>query len=161
MIKTVSGPGVQGLHPAPIVVKVKAQEALTQYDICQFDFVNATSLVPGNAAFAGYLVRDPDAEGTSIRTLSAFVFGVAQEDIAAAGTGYVMVRGITKCNVDGATAAGSCLVPAADGQGDVSTGGTNLKVIAIALEADTSNIATVLFDGWSGFGNDVGSNVST
>lgn len=162
-IKTVAGPGVGGIHPAELVVTVKAQEALTKNDICQFDFftANSTTMNPGEDTSPFYLVRDPDTEGTSLRTLSCGIFGVAQENIAANATGKVMLRGITDMNVDGATVKGSCLVPAADGQGDVATGGTNFKVIAIALEADTSNVSKVLFDGLAGFGNDVGSNVST
>jgi hypothetical protein len=157
------GSAGHGLFPANFDVRVKASEVLTRGDICQFDLasVAATSKVPGNVASTFYLVRDPDTEGTSVRTLSSYIFGVALENIAAAAEGMVRVRGIVNMNVDGATVAGSALVPAADGQGDVATGGTNLKIIAIALEADASNIAEVLLNGVEGFGNDVGSNVST
>lgn len=162
-LKTVGGPGVGGLHPAPTIVKAKASEALTLGDICMFDFAAtaATTIVPGDAASPFYLVRDPDAAGTSLQTLNGYIFGVALEDIAAAATGQVMVRGICTMNVDSATAAGSCIVPATNGQGDVATGGTNLKIIAISLEADASNLAKVWLNGVEGFGTDVGANVST
>lgn len=160
-VKTVNGPGVTGIHPEEIVVTMKANEAISQYYICQMDFASASTTAPGVATSPFYQVRQPDAEGTSLRTLSTYVFGVAQEAIASGATGKVMLRGYTPMRCDSSTAKGSSLVPAADGEGDLATGGTNLKVIALALEADTSNIANVWFDGLTGFGNDVGSNVST
>lgn len=160
-IKTVNGPGIAGIHPADIVVTVKANEAISQYYICQIDFASATTTAPGVATSPFYMVRQPDAEGTSLRTLSSYVFGVAQEAIASGATGKVMLSGYTTMRCDGSTVLGSALVPAADGEGDLATGGTNLKVIALACEADTSNLAKVWFDGIHGFGNDVGSNVSS
>lgn len=161
-VKTVNGPGVGGIHPEPIVVTMKASEAISQYYICQIDITNAaTTTAPGLSTSPFYLVRQPDTESGTLRTLSTYVFGVAQEAIAAGATGKVMLRGYTPMRCDGSTVQGSALVPAADGEGDLTTGGTNFKVIALALEADTSNIANVWFDGINGFGNDVGTNVST
>jgi hypothetical protein len=159
------GSAGNGLFPANYDVRVKALEVLTKGDICQFDLalVDATSKVPGNVASPFYLVRDPDAEGTSLRTLSSYIFGVALENIAASAEGMVRVRGIVNMNVEAAVVKGSCIVPATDGRGDLATGGTNLKIIAIALEDDSvvTNFADVIFNGVEGFGNDVGSNVST
>ena len=65
-----------------------------------------------------------------------------------------VLRGRVNANVDGATAVGDALIPAADKQLDVATGSSELKVVAIAEEADASNIASVLFDGIHGFGKD-------
>ncbi len=145
----IGGPG-NGLFPSDQDVRVIAREALTAGDLCQFDFNNesadVTSTVPGNNASGFASVVNPVTG-----FLTGAVFGVALEDIAADASGYVRIRGIVNANVDGSTVAGSLLVPAVDGQLDLA-GTTGFKVVGIALAADASSFANILFDGISGFG---------
>jgi hypothetical protein len=58
-------------------------------------------------------------------------------------------------SVASATVAGDALIPQADGEMAIQDGTTDMKVVAIAEEADASNLADVLFDGVYGFGWDV------
>lgn len=162
-MKTMGGPGVGGLHPANLDIRVLASNAFTKGDHGQFDFLGGTDTDPGNAASGFVKFKDPvftDATSTSEGVVGWY--GVCLEDIASGAYGWVRARGVVNANVDGACAAGKALIAATDGQLDPTTGGTNKKVIAIGLMADSpTNFADVVFDGISGFGNDVGSNVST
>lgn len=163
LFKTVAGPGVAGLHPADVVVTAKASEALTRGDVCMFDFsfnTGTTDNDPGESASPYYLVRDPDANGTApLNHLSQGIFGVAMEDIAAAGTGKIMVSGhCPYLTVANSTAAGSRMCAAASGTGlTASTGLLKTKIVAITTQANSSGGATgvtALFDGVHGFGTD-------
>jgi hypothetical protein len=171
MLLTGGGPG-DGLFPSQVIVKALADEALTKGDICQFDFQGiqtatsgdgaVTSKIPGNVQSPFYRVRDPDATSTGgIFPLNSYIYGVALESIAARGTGKVMLRGIVNMNTSTDTIRGSGLVGATSGAGVLASGVTNLKILAIALEADTSGFADVWFDGINGFGSDVNLNVTS
>lgn len=83
------------------------------------------------------------------------IYGIALESIADNETGRVLFRGRVNAAVASATVAGTALVATADGEMTVAAGTGDSKVIAIAEEADTSNLANVLFDGINGFGADV------
>lgn len=162
MFKTMSGPGVGGLHPANCDVKVVAREALSAGDICQFDLANADGDVsdnnPGSSASGLYNVLNPDATTLGSQTQSCFIYGVALEDIAADAVGTVRVRGIVNMLVPAACVAGSTMtvdVAGTLGAGIITTGASGDKIVAIGLEADTSNKADCLFNGVEGFGCDI------
>lgn len=84
-----------------------------------------------------------------------FIFGIALESIADDTSGRIQISGRCTAKVAAATVAGTALVANADGEMDVQAGTGDSKVIAIAEEADTANLAAVLFDGMNGFGWDV------
>jgi len=84
-----------------------------------------------------------------------YFYGIALESIANDASGRICVSGRVSANVDGSTGVGAALVPAADGQLDLAAGTADCKVVAIAEEADASNVAMVIFDGIHGFGADI------
>lgn len=149
----IGGPG-RGLWPDEIIVKCTFTEAATANDCVQLDLMNvsASGTAPGDSTPFS-TVRDPDTGSAPALGLEQGIYGIALETVAAAGVGEVMFYGITSCNVDGATVVGNALTAAADGQLDVITGSTGLKVVAISLEADTSNVAKCWFNGF-GWGTD-------
>jgi hypothetical protein len=105
-LKTVGGPGVQGLHPQEIIVQAKngnPSSDLVVGDIVYFDFVSGTGL-PGNEVSAFYTVKTvPNDTGAKTHHQGG-IFGVCQSFIARnGGVGPVMISGIT--NVKSAQAA--------------------------------------------------------
>ena len=149
----IGGPG-RGLWPDEIIVSCTFTEAATANDCVQLDLAQtaATGTAPGDSTPFS-TVRDPDTGAAPLTGLEQGIFGVALETVAAGGVGKVMFYGLTTCNVDGSTAVGEFLLPAADGQLDRGTGATGLKVVAIAMEADTANVAACWFNGF-GWGQD-------
>ena len=87
----------------------------------------------------------------------AYIFGIALDSIADDAVGRILVRGRVNAKVHADTAAGSVLMPAADGTMIIRTGATDGKLVAIAETDDSAvtNYADVLFDGIHGFGWDV------
>ena len=84
--------------------------------------------------------------------------GVALDTVSAGNKGRVGLRGVFDCNVEGSTAAGNGLILSNDTDGRLipiqaasGTPAEYAKIHAIALEADTSNVASCLFDGINGF----------
>lgn len=156
------GPG-DGLWPSEKTVRATCREAagVTKGDVVQF-----TLDAEGHAEVDNNTPGSSDADGNNSGlnnfhlpddTVGLFqfgVFGIAMEDIADGGTGEILVYGIVNANVDGSAVAGSGLVAATDGQLDLA-GTTGDKVVAIALEADTSNFADVWFNGLTGWGTAV------
>ena len=94
------------------------------------------------------------------------IVAVAAEVIADNDAGNFWLRHpCVECNVDGATVTGSLLLIGTDNTAAnnrqldlIATAETNLgtgqvtKFVALALEADTSNLALCVFDGVQGFG---------
>lgn len=153
------GPG-DGLFPVNVEIEVtnRSGGALAVGDVVQFDMAQSATECdnanPGSSDGDGNnsaynCVIDP-----ATANLDHGIYCVALEAIADNGTGRVGLSGRFDVNVVGTTVAGSYLT-AADGSNQlvVATGTGNLKVLAIAEEADASNIATCLFDGIHGFGN--------
>ena len=149
----IGGPG-RGLWPDELIVECTFTEAATKNDTVQLDLMqlSGTGTGPGNGTPFS-TVRDPDTGTAPDVGLEHGVFGVALETVAAAGIGKVMFYGITDCNVDAATVKGDALTAATDGQMDVITGSSGLKVIAIALEDDSSNVSKCWVNGF-GWGTD-------
>ncbi len=102
-----------------------------------------------NSSYNSYI--DPGIAGVADKH---YPCGIALESIADNATGKVLLRGRVNAAVATACVAGTCLVANADGELDVTAGTADAKVLAIAEEADTSNLADVLFDGVHGFGMD-------
>lgn len=160
--KNAGGPG-EGIFPGLNRVRVRFTEAAAQYGHKMFDLagtVTTLSATAGGDPGTSRLntVRDPDAESGSVKTLSSFFFGIAEEAQAAGSDGWVVIRGETEALVASATVAGSalCASVATDEQldvGDVTTP-LGIKIIGISQEADTSNQATIWFNGIEGFGHD-------
>jgi len=93
-----------------------------------------------DADVALYIVKaDSDTAETNIPV------GIALD--SAAGVGEivrVVVRGIAEANVNGATVAGNSLTTdATAGQLGVYVNTDTTRIVAVALEADTANVATV------------------
>ena len=160
--KNAGGPG-EGIFPGLNRVRVRFTEAAAQYGHKMFDLASTVTTLstdaggdPGTSCLN--TVRDPDASSGSVRTLQAFFFGVAEEAQAAGSDGWVVIRGETEALVASATAAGSCLIAsvATDEQLDVADTmtPTTAKIIGISKEADTSNQASIWFNGIEGFGHD-------
>ncbi len=163
--KTMSGPGIQGLHPGDLTVKMYADETLAKYDLCQvdFDFIDTdtvTSVNPGNAASVFYHVRIPDAVSGGVQTTRGYWYGVAQAAITSDTTGMVKFQGISRLNVHSDVAAGDCICAAGAIEAVEATGNLATKIIGIALEAYSTadSCALVLFDGIHGFGMDTAVN---
>jgi hypothetical protein len=159
MIALISGPhGV--LQPEDKYGYVIADEVVVKGDLMQLDHANvvATTKIPGATTYSLYHGRQPDANATSLRTTSAYWFCIALAAAAAGTRVKVQFTGqIAVANVNGGTVAGSCLVPAAASHQMAlanQAAPTNLKIIGIALEADTANLASIIFDGINGFGQD-------
>lgn len=159
-LKTMGGPGVGGLHPAPIIVDVYCDEALTKFDLCMFDFVGVDALTtngtPGSVNSALYHVRIVDADSGGARPTHGYVLGVAQTTMAADETGKVMVKGITQINAPAAVIEGDCVCAAAAIECLEATGNLGTKIIGIVLSdyESVSSTATVWFNGVEGFGID-------
>jgi hypothetical protein len=132
----------------------------TRGDLLQTDHANvvATSKNPGSTAYSLYHARQTDADATSIRTTSGFIYSVALETKAQNARCRVQYAGqVPVARVNAATVAGSCLVPVAGSfeMGLAAQGAaTNKKIVGIALEADAANLAAIIFDGIYGFGMD-------
>lgn len=152
-----------GFFPANIDIQVLASNAFTKGDHGQLDFLGGTSTVPGNVASGFVKFKDPVFTDTAATSEGACgVYGVCLEDIASGAVGLVRLRGVVNANIEAAITVGQATIPATDGRLDIATGGSNKKVIAIALAADSpTNFADVLFDGINGFGQDVAANVSS
>jgi hypothetical protein len=93
-----------------------------------------------DADVALYIVKaDSDTAATNIPV------GIALD--SAAGVGEVVrvvVRGIAEANVNGATAAGDSLTTGSTaGQLGVYVNTDTTRIVAVALEADATNVATV------------------
>ncbi|MHA1905445.1 MAG: hypothetical protein ACXACE_17055 [Candidatus Thorarchaeota archaeon] len=71
--------------------------------------------------------------------------GIALDSASGAGEIVrVVVRGIAEANVDGATVAGNSLaISATAGRLGVYVNTDTTRIVAVALEADTANVATV------------------
>jgi hypothetical protein len=173
-LKTVGGPGVQGLHPQEVVVQVKNANPSGDFvpgDICQFDFVSGVG-GPGVEGSGFYTVKTPFTDGNNNAKAhrSGGVFGVCQVAIAAGATGTVMVSGFTSVRSASAT-KGDLLVSAPGGTTvaavAITPSGTptNCKIIAHVVSVGTgagepagtlgTNSATfplAWFDGLYGFG---------
>jgi hypothetical protein len=83
------------------------------------------------------------------------IYVVTLEAIADNATGRVCMRGRVVCNVASAVVAGDALNPATDNQLVVTITSSELPILALALEADVSNLALCLFDGLNKFGVDI------
>lgn len=100
-------------------------------------------------------VRLPSADTSPLTGLSHSVFGFAEVAVAAGEKAWVTFQGrVSDVAVGGTTAKGDALVALASNQLGVSTGTSGKKVVAIALEDDTSNLADCLVSGIQGFGTD-------
>lgn len=155
-----SGPG-NGLYPKGHVVTVtnRSGSAIAKNDCVMFDLGNTATECDNNTPGSS----DSDGDNSGFNTvvdpatteLDHGVFGIAQEAIADNASGEVMVRGVTDANVIGTTVAYSKLTGQnANPQMILGTGSSGFKIIAIALEADTANVAEVWFDGVGGFSTD-------
>src|SRR5690606_15393933 len=115
--KTMGGPGVQGLHPGDLTVKMYADETLAKFDLCQVDFDFAdgavTSVNPGNSASVFYHVRIPGSASGGVQTTRGYWYGAAQEAITSDTTGMVKFIGITRLNVHSNVTKGDCICAAA------------------------------------------------
>lgn len=149
---TLGAPGV-GFTSETIEITAKSIVALTKGQHAMLDMANSQTVAITTGGAAGTSIWNTMVDITAAGA-EAFVIGVAADAIAAGGTGKFILRGIVTANVDVAVVAGSKLIPATDNQFDVSTGATGYKIVGIALEADASNLADILFDGINGFGQD-------
>ena len=103
-----------------------------------------------DSPWANYV--DPDVTLTTYG--AAGIFAIALEAITDNSKGKCLLRGLsTVTKVAAATAIGTALVPNADGEMDVAAT-SKIKIVGIALDADTSNYSTVYFDGINGIGLD-------
>ena len=151
----------QGLFPKTLKAYCTFTEAVAANDCVMLDMANtATGLAtsPGGNEGSSIFntVRLPDTVG-----LKCYWFGFAQTAVAAAGAGWVTLRGVTDLLATTVTNAGDYLVPAVAATTPsalvVGTGALDAKIVAIALaDGDgTSGIAKCVVDGISGFGADV------
>lgn len=100
-------------------------------------------------------VRTPTADASPLTGLSHSVFGFAEVAQAAASDGWVTFQGrMNDVSVGGTTVEGAGLVALASTQLGVATGTSGKKIIAIALEDDTANLADCLISGIQGYGTD-------
>jgi hypothetical protein len=172
MIKTMNGPGLGGVHPEDAVVRMKNSSggAVSAFDLVQLAFTSGTSIPGGDkdglngGGFTEFTGLGAEAvTGNGVRTRSCGIFAVAQEDIAAGETGRVMLWGYTQVKSQGNGFKGVSYIPDASlARVTVATGQTNFKAIAlgtadVTLSASVTTIP-VLFDGYHGFGQDVGTN---
>ena len=154
-----------GIFPGLTRVRVRFTEAATAGDLVMFDLAATASGLsyapggdPGDSVWN--TVRQPDAASGAKKNLEAGFFGLAEETEGAGDDGWVTIRTphFVGANVDGSTTEGDYLVPQA-GSGQLALADTTTptqgKIVAIAREADASNLADVVFNGIEGFGQDV------
>jgi len=111
-----------------------AADAITKYDAVSFDISNATDAMKVTQVRRGMI-----APGANC------CIGIAQETVTAGQRVRVVTAGITEANVEAATAANDRLYLNTIGQLAVYTAAVTLPIVAHACEADTANIATVIF----------------
>lgn len=161
MFLSTQGPG-DGLHFAEhIVTATNRSGADSALGECvMFDLAQSAGEVdngtPGSSDASGnnsgyncYI--DPAITSPAIKH---YIYGIVLEAIANDAKGRVLIQGRVTAAVASATDAGTALVANADGELDVTAGTADAKVLAIAEGADVSNLATVLFNGLTGFGMD-------
>ena len=153
------GPG-DGLFLGKTEVRCRFTEVAAKGDLVQFDLANiATGLsADGGAPGTSKLntVRIPDASATSVANTQCYIYGIASEAVAAGADGPVLVRGkFTGANVV-TCVDGSALIPVTTGRMGIANVGapTGAKILGIALGADVSNAADVIFNGVEGLGFD-------
>lgn len=156
------GPGDGMYFAGYVVVATNRSGATTGVgEVVMFDLAQSATEVdngtPGssdadgnNSAYNNYI--DPAITASQIKH---YIYGIALASIADNVSGRVLIRGRVNAAVASACATGDAFVANADGEMDIAAGTSDAKVIAIAEEADTSNLADVLFDGIHGFGADV------
>jgi hypothetical protein len=94
-----------------------------------------------------YVIK-ADTDVATSTCVVGIVLGSAETDgsLTAESKVLVLTSGVASANVDGATVAGSNLtVGATAGQLAVASAAATFPVVAIAVEADTANVAKVLF----------------
>ena len=156
-----AGPG-DGLFPQTIIIEAtnRSGGALVIGDVVQLDMGQSATEVdnarPGSSDTDGNNSAYNNVIDPATADLDGGLYGVALEAIADNASGQIQMRGIVaSVNVAGATVAGDYLIGTnASNQLSVATGTGGEKIIAIAHEADTANIAECLFDGIHGFGSD-------
>jgi len=111
-----------------------ASDTINQYDAVSFDFSKAAD---GDKTL--YVVRG------MIAATSNCCIGIAQKAAVAGDTVEVVIAGITEANVEAATVQGDRLYMNTIGQLAVYGAAITLPIVAHATEADTGNIATVIF----------------
>jgi hypothetical protein len=111
-----------------------ASEAITANDLVSLDLSKTSD------GDKGIFVAQANSTGTD-----KCAIGFALNDAEEGETVDVTIAGIhTSANVDAAVAAGDSLcVGATSGQADVYEAGFTFPIIAIAAEADATNVATV------------------
>lgn len=111
-----------------------ASEAIAAGDVVSLDGTKA------DADVALYVTK-----GDSGNAADSIPVGIALDAASAAGQQIrVVVRGIVDANVAGATVAGNSLaISATAGQLGVYVNTDTTRIVAVALEADTANVATV------------------
>jgi len=111
-----------------------AADAINQYDAVSFDLANATDAMKVTLVRRGMITADANC-----------CIGIAQKTVAAGERVDVVTCGITEANVEAATVAGDRLYMNTVGQLAVYAAAITLPIVAHACEADTANIATVIF----------------
>lgn len=157
--------GGEGLFPTTTIVKCKYTSAtgLTRGDCVQLDLANTTTGLsydakgePGESVWN--TVVDNEANAASISKESGYWFGLALEDAAQNDIIRIMFRGnFENANVAAATIEGATLVVqggSAQLANTVTATPKGSKIVAIAREDDTANLADVWFNGVEGFGYD-------
>jgi len=164
--KAGGGPG-EGIFPS--LRRVRVHFDVSDGDIprgthVMFDLADADSITdftyglggdPGSDAIN--TVRLPDAVASNVNSLSAYFFGLAEEDIDVSvdPVGWLHVRGkFSGALVAASTAKGDTMIPATSGTlARSGTAGGNQKIIAIATTGISGGASDVLFNGIEGFGN--------
>lgn len=161
LIQPTAGPG-DGIFPSKKTVRAtnRSGAARTAGDLVMFaiesagvtvtevdTFAPGSSDADGNNSYFNNVIAPDDTNG-------AFrwgIFGICDEDIADDEDGRICLWGIVNASVAAATVSGTLLVANADTEMDVA--GTNGdKILGIALEAATSTLADIWFNGIHGFG---------
>ena len=107
---------------------------ISQYDAVSFDFSQST-----DGAMVLHVVQGSNG------ATNGCCIGIAQSQAKAGQNVDVVIAGITDANVEGATVQGDRLYLNANGQLAVYAAAIEMPIVAIATEADTANIAPVVF----------------
>lgn len=115
-----------------------------------------TFIAGGNITAKDFVMFDTAATGSdrvltvkqasTVATVGqALTVGVALTGATTGNTVDVVIAGYCEANVDAATVAGSALIGpiTTAGRADIAAAATTAPVIAVALAADTSNVAPV------------------
>ena len=152
--------GTIGIQPRSVIVRCRNAEsstAIAQYDLVVLDVTQTStdsgqgSAAVGSASNSKFSNVKLSLAAVGATVDSSGIYGVAQEAIAAGGTGNILFAGVTLCKaVSGTYTQGEVvgLVASSGGAGAVARASVTQPIgMALTTTGASSTQATILLDG--------------